>query len=51
MAFLVDVPAGTGWYIDSPGDPTAGINFYQVSATDTGGNEGQRSAEVCFDPG
>jgi len=47
---LVEVPAGTEQYIDFPRDLTDGINCYQISASDTGGNEGPRSDEVCFSP-
>lgn len=48
---LTTVDAGTTQYIDFPRDLTEGINCYQVSAVDTGGNEGQRSTEACFSAG
>lgn len=47
-AFLVALPAGQTDYIDFPRDLTEGINCYQISAVDDGGNEGALSDETCF---
>lgn len=45
---LVEVSGAETEYIDFPRDLTEGINCYQVSAVDTGGNEGNPSDEACF---
>ena len=43
-------PSGRIAIVDWPRAQTAGESCYQVSAVDTGGLEGPRSVEDCFDP-
>lgn len=50
-SLLVAVPESDTSYIDYPRDLTEGINCYQVSAVDDGGNESALSDETCFSAG
>jgi hypothetical protein len=43
-----DAGAGRTAYVDFPRDQAEGTECYQISAVDSAGNEGDRSAEVCL---
>ena len=43
-----DAGSGRTAYVDFPRAQAEGTECYQISAVDTGGNEGARSAEICL---